>query len=112
MSQATPSLPITSRPTTQLPSYADFEAAARAQGFDEVLLREWKPGQVLDTHTHPFEVQALVVQGELWLSCGGSTRHLHAGDRFELANAVPHAERYGPEGCTFWAARRHAAPAG
>lgn len=87
-------------------SYAEFEAAHRAQGFDEVLVRDWKPGQVLDTHTHPFAVEALVVEGEMWLSCEGQTRHLLPGDTFSLAKEAPHAERYGPQGAVFWAARR------
>ena len=90
------------------PSYEQFEAAARAEGFDEVLVREWQPGQVVATHSHPFEVNALVVKGEFWLTCGGETRHVRAGERFELPRDVPHEERYGPEGATFWAARRHA----
>jgi quercetin dioxygenase-like cupin family protein len=90
-------------------TFPEFEAEARAQGFDEVLQREWGPNLVLDTHTHPFEVKALMVSGELWLSCAGQTRHLRAGDRFELPREAPHAERYGAEGATFWAARRHAA---
>ena len=30
---------------------------------------------------------------------------LKPGDRFELDREVPHAERYGPEGTTFWVAR-------
>ena len=93
-----------------LPSFAEFEAQARTQGFDEVLQREWAPGQVVGTHSHPFAVSALVVSGEFWLACAGQTRHLQAGDRFELARDIPHDERYGPEGATFWAARRHAAP--
>ncbi len=87
--------------------FADFKTAALAQGFDEVLERIWGPDRVVDTHTHPFAVQALVVQGEMWLSCGGQTRHLQPGDRFELAREEPHAERYGPQGATFWAARRN-----
>lgn len=87
-------------------TYAEFETTYRAQGFDEVLVRDWKPGQVLDTHTHPFAVEALVVEGEMWLSCDGQTRHLLPGDTFSLAKEVPHAERYGPEGAVFWAARR------
>ena len=86
---------------------ADFKASARAQGFDEVLERVWGPDQVVETHTHPFAVQALVVQGEMWLGCGGRTRHLRPGDRFELARDEPHAERYGPQGATYWAARRN-----
>ena len=90
-------------------TFQEFEAAARARGFDTVLEREWAPLTVIDTHTHPFSVEALVVRGEFWLTAGGSTRHLRAGDRFELALEVPHAERYGSEGATFWAARRTAA---
>ena len=89
------------------PSFAAFESAARAQGFDQVLERVWAPGQVVGTHTHPFAVQALVVAGEFWLGCKGQTRHLQAGDRFELELGEPHDERYGPQGATFWAARRH-----
>lgn len=89
--------------------YARFEAQARQLGFDECLVRHWDPGQVLDTHTHPFDVQALVVQGSLRLVQGESLEHLSAGDRFSLAAGIPHAERYGDEGAVFWVARRHPA---
>jgi quercetin dioxygenase-like cupin family protein len=94
---------------TQSPTFEQFESAARAEGFDEVLVREWMPGQVLETHRHPFAVKALVVRGEVWLTEGEHTRRLHAGDGFELAPDVAHAERYGEQGATFWAARRHRA---
>ncbi len=92
-------------------SFAEFEADALVQGFDEALVREWAPGTVVGTHSHPFEVQALVVRGELWLSVGEVVRHLRAGDPFALPPGVPHAERYGDDGATFWVARRHV-PAG
>lgn len=94
----------TARPTT----FADFETAAKAHGFDEVLVREWPPLAVLDTHTHAFAVQARVVRGEVWLTQGDAVRHLQAGDSFALDCGVPHAERYGSEGSTFWVARRNA----
>lgn len=90
-------------PTT----FDEFEATARATGFDEVLVREWAPDTVVDTHTHPFDVSALVIRGEMWLTVGPQTRHLQPGDRFTLDRDEPHAERYGPAGATFWAARRH-----
>jgi quercetin dioxygenase-like cupin family protein len=90
-------------------TYEAFEATARAEGFDEVLVREWQPGQVLDEHRHPFAVKALVTRGDLWLTEGEQVRHLKAGDGFELAREVPHAERYGDQGATFWVARRNAA---
>ena len=90
------------------PSFSEFEAAARREGFDEVAERIWPANTVVETHQHPFAVKALVVAGEMWLSEGDSTRHLRPGDTFELAAAAPHAERYGAAGATYWAARRHA----
>ncbi|MFN0187059.1 MAG: cupin domain-containing protein [Aquabacterium sp.] len=86
--------------------FADFEAAARAAGFDQVLERPWAPDAVVQTHTHPFAVDAVVVQGEMWLTHDGATRHLGPGDRFTLGREVPHDERYGPQGAMLWVARR------
>ena len=91
-------------------TFEAFEAQARAQGFDEVLVREWQPGQVMHSHTHPFAIDALVVRGEFRLVCGGTERLVRAGEGFELAREVPHEEHYGPEGATFWVARRNALP--
>ena len=90
------------------PSFSDYEAAARGDGYDEVAERVWPPDAVAGTHSHDFAVKALVVAGEMWLTEGERTRHLRAGDAFELAAGAPHAERYGAEGATYWAARRHA----
>ena len=90
------------------PSFSEFEAAARREGYDEVVARDWPADAAVAQHEHPFAVKALVVAGEMWLSVGDSTRHLRPGDTFELAAAVPHAERYGAAGATYWAARRHA----
>ena len=90
-----------------LPTFAEFAAQARAQGFDEVLERPWPPDTVLPTHSHPFDASALVVQGTMWLTEGSHTRELGPGDRFEIARDVPHDERYGPEGATYWVAGRN-----
>jgi quercetin dioxygenase-like cupin family protein len=87
-------------------TFADFEATHRARGCDEVVSRSWEPGTVVDTHTHPFAAEALMVAGEMWLTCAGQTRHLHPGDTFTLARDEPHAERYGSAGATYWVARR------
>lgn len=89
------------------PTFQQFEATARAQGFDEVLERRWAADTVIDTHSHPFAVSARVVEGAFWLTVGPQTRHLQAGDTFELDADVPHAERYGARGACFWVARRH-----
>jgi quercetin dioxygenase-like cupin family protein len=88
-------------------TFEQFQQTALAEGFDEVLQRDWAPNTVLDTHTHPFGVRAVVVAGQMWLSVGGSERALAVGDSFVLDANVPHAERYGPAGASYWVARKN-----
>ena len=90
------------------PTFESYSSEQRAAGFEEVLERRWPPNQVVETHTHPFAVRALMVEGEMWLTVGNETRHLRPGERFELDHGVPHAERYGARGAVYWAARRRA----
>ena len=87
-------------------TFEDFAIAARAAGFDEVLERRWAPDTILDEHIHEFDAEAVVTQGEMWLTCDGVAQHLINGDTFKLARNVPHSERYGSEGATYWVARR------
>ena len=89
-------------------TFDTFRQQRLAEGYDEVLEREWSPNAVLETHSHPFAARALVTQGEMWLTVGDSTRHLRTGDTFTLERDVPHAERYGAEGAAYWVARRNA----
>ena len=88
-------------------TFEDYQAKAKSRGFDEVLVRSWGPDAVVQDHTHAFAVEALVVDGEMWLTVGPQTKHLRPGDTFELDRDVAHAERYGPEGAVYWAARRN-----
>ena len=89
-------------------SLSRFTEQAKRLGFDEVLVRRWDANLVLDSHRHPFAVQALVVEGSLWLRVAGLSSQLRAGCRFSLDQDVTHTEHYGPEGAVFWVARRHA----
>jgi hypothetical protein len=84
-----------------------FERDAKSAGFDEVIVRAWEANTVIDEHTHPFEAKALVVEGEMWLTYGGVTHHIPSGGSFHLQPEVPHTERYGPRGATYWVARRN-----
>ncbi len=86
-------------------SFEAFREQAMAEGFDEVIVKEWAPQLCLETHTHPFDVRACVVQGEYWLTTAQGVRHLKSGDTFRLARHVPHSELYGPDGGTVWIAR-------
>jgi mannose-6-phosphate isomerase-like protein (cupin superfamily) len=88
-------------------TFEQFQQSALADGFDAVLQRDWAPDTVLDTHTHPFAVRAVVVDGQMWLSVDGVERELTVGDTFVLDANVPHAERYGPAGASYWVARKN-----
>jgi quercetin dioxygenase-like cupin family protein len=90
------------------PSFQEFEAQLRAQGFSEVMEREYRPLAVIDTHVHHFAAKGLVVRGEMWLTVGNHTQHIVAGGTFELEADTPHSERYGSEGATYWVGRRSA----
>jgi hypothetical protein len=98
------------KPAQAIGSYDAFEAEARRRGFDQVLSRQWPPGKVLDSHTHPFGVWAQVSAGEMWLTEGGTTKHLLPGMQFTLDADAPHAERYGAQGATYWVARKNRSP--
>jgi quercetin dioxygenase-like cupin family protein len=89
-----------------IPTFEQYAAELRAQGYEEVLVRDWRPHEIVDTHRHPFAAKALVVKGEMWLTQRGATRHLSVGDRFDLDAEEPHAERYAAEGATYWVGRR------
>jgi quercetin dioxygenase-like cupin family protein len=93
--------------TLSTATYDAFRSHALTNGADEVLERHWAPGQVIDTHSHAFDAEALVTAGEMWLIRADGTQHLHAGDTFTLASGTPHSERYGPDGATYWVARRN-----
>ena len=89
-------------------TFEDFTALSMDEGFDEVLVREWAPSLVIETHTHPFDVSAWVIRGEFKLTVDDQEIKLKAGDPFRLARNIPHAEHYGPDGATVWVARANA----
>jgi len=99
---------MTEKSAAAVGSFESFRVRSLKAGADEVLERRWAPGQIVETHTHAFDAEALVTEGEMWLTYGGETRHLRAGDTFHIPNGTPHSEKYGPQGATYWVARRNA----
>lgn len=89
-----------------LSTFEAFEAGARASGFDEAIVREWAADTVLESHSHPFDAEAVVVAGEMWLGDAAGEHHLEIGDTFALPAGGLHSERYGTAGATYWVARR------
>jgi quercetin dioxygenase-like cupin family protein len=88
-----------------------FEARLRAEGYDEILVKTVEAGLVIDLHSHPYDVLALVLDGDAQIDCGAGPRTYRAGDILEVAGGQPHTEHYGPRGYTFLLGRRHATAA-
>lgn len=84
----------------------DFREQLRAEGFEHAVLVEREPGGMLDTHRHPFEAKALVLQGSIEIDCAGESRSYAEGDVFHLPRDAEHVERYGPQGVRYLVGRR------
>ena len=89
-------------------TFEQFKLAKTAEGFDEVLTREWEANHETPVHDHPFEAFGYIVKGEFWLTLDGKTTHLQQGDTFKVARNMPHQEKYGPHGTSLWIARMNA----
>ena len=88
-------------------NFEAFKDQKIQEGFDEVLIRNWEPNFQNEMHSHPFDTDAIVADGEYWLTIGGEIRHLVTGDSFSVARGVMHSEKYGAQGAVFWAARKN-----
>jgi quercetin dioxygenase-like cupin family protein len=86
-------------------TFEQFNAITMAEGFDEVLTREWEANHETAVHEHPFEAFGRIVRGEFWLTIDGKSTLLKQGDTFRVARHKPHQEKYGPDGASLWIAR-------
>jgi len=76
------------------------------EGFPEPILVEREADGFLDDHTHPFEVKALVVSGQIDLVVDGVRTVYVSGDVFHLSANQVHTERYGSNGVQYLASRK------
>ncbi len=90
-------------------TFEEFAARAKADGYDETLVREWAPSLATGTHTHPFDARLIVARGGLKMTMEGRTIDLKPGDQCEIPRDLPHAEDYGAESATLWVGRANGA---
>jgi quercetin dioxygenase-like cupin family protein len=86
-----------------------FEARLRAEGYPEIRTNEMPPHCHNAEHTHPFDVLALVLEGDLTLSIDGGARTYRAGEEFSMKAGCKHIEDVGPAGVKYLVGRRHGA---
>ena len=87
---------------------AEFTDALARDGYADISTRSQAPMLYNGAHSHPFDVRALMIAGELTLSHDSKTQVCRAGDVFTMAAGCMHEERYGPEGATYLAGRKQA----
>jgi len=83
-----------------------FQKTTTAQGFSEPVLVERQANGFMDVHSHPFEAQALILEGQIEIGLEHTNQIYRAGDVFHLLTDQPHWERYGPQGVVYLSARK------
>jgi quercetin dioxygenase-like cupin family protein len=83
-----------------------FEARLRAEGFPEIRTNEMPPGCHNAEHSHPFDVLALVLDGDITLTIGGAARTYRVGEEFSMKAGCKHVEDVGPQGVKYLVGRR------
>ena len=85
---------------------SEFEASRRAEGFDDFETKRLPNTYATTPHAHPFDVAALVLDGEITLTCAGTARTYRRGEIFTMAKGAEHFERVGAQGVEYMAAKR------
>lgn len=83
-----------------------FEANLRQEGYNEVVVAELPIGHAPGEHSHPYDVRALILEGEFTIAVNGQGRTYRPGDIFALEAGIRHTEFTGPNGVRYLAGRR------
>lgn len=86
-----------------------FKKVLTDEGFQDLVIVEREADGYLDTHTHPFEAKALILEGSIVIEVDDETLSFVVGDIFHLSHAKPHTERYGPTGVKYLVGRKSTA---
>jgi len=87
---------------------AVFEARLKTEGYPEIRTNQLPANCHNAEHSHPFDVLALVLEGDITLTVEGSARTYRAGDEFSLQAGRKHVEDAGPGGVKYLVGRRPA----
>jgi quercetin dioxygenase-like cupin family protein len=95
------------QPKEQAMDQQAFARQLREEGFDEVTTRSMPAGKQVGLHTHPFEVKALVTEGDITVGVAGQLTTYYAGEVFTMPPNCEHTELYGENGVTYLIGRKH-----
>ena len=79
-----------------------FERELRHEGFRHVYVWSDAANAFYSDHVHPVDTAHIVLDGEMTLTCGGSTTTYRAGERPpDVPAGTVHSARMGPAGCRY-----------
>jgi len=79
-----------------------FEQQLRQEGFRHVFTWQDGPGAFYPDHTHPVDTAHVILDGEMTLTCGGTSNTCTAGERPpDVPAGAVHSARMGPQGCRY-----------
>jgi mannose-6-phosphate isomerase-like protein (cupin superfamily) len=79
-----------------------FERQLKEEGFRHVYVWRDAANAFYSDHVHPVETAHIILDGEMTLTCGGSTRTYKAGERPpDVPAGAVHSARMGPNGCQY-----------
>ncbi len=78
------------------------EQQLRAEGFRHVYIWQDVPHASYADHMHPVDTAHIILEGEMTLTCGGSSVTYVAGQRPpDVPAGAVHSARMGPHGCRY-----------
>jgi quercetin dioxygenase-like cupin family protein len=84
----------------------EFEAALKAENYDEIVNISKAVGYQMGEHMHAFDAYALILSGDITLTVDGVSATYQAGDTFRLAANTMHQESTIPQGVNYLVGRR------
>jgi len=88
-------------------STRSFENELQRDGFQDIETKTVESNKRVEEHSHPFDVRAKVLAGEITLTSSGLSRTYRIGDVFSMEAGCRHTERCGPDGVTYTVGRKH-----
>ena len=84
-----------------------FEEDLKRDGFADIETKSVERNKHTGEHSHPFDVRAKVLAGEITLTCAGVSRTYRTGDTCSMEAGCEHAEQCGSSGVTYTVGRKH-----
>jgi quercetin dioxygenase-like cupin family protein len=79
-----------------------LERQLKQEGFRHVYVWHDAADAFYPDHVHPVDTAHIILDGEMTLTCGGSTKTYKAGDRPpDVPAGAVHSARMGPGGCRY-----------